>query len=227
MSESIKVIEHACLTLQNTYDINERKEAELSLEKFRQSSSPYLLSFEILKVSNIDAAKYQALSAIKIALSKEWQNDNIDLNQILDHLIQYVLNNADNKVSSYVYNQVCHIITIIFKYKWILELNNSSSLTISDQILNLIQHYMNPTNFSLSIIKLMYNIIDEFAISSCSSLGLLWEQHIICHREFENKCLHSFAIIIFTKLKDFILQPQYIENNLSIILLLLKVIQVS
>ena len=50
--------------------------------------------------------------------------------------------------------------------------------------------------------------------------------NIICHREFENKRLHSFAIIIFTKIKRFyLLQPQYIENNLSIILLLLKVIQ--
>ena len=190
-------IEQAILVFENTFDQQERQQAEQFLLSFRESKSPYTVCCHLLTHSQHDSVKMQAASICLSSITREWPSfapgQGLELrNAILTLLTQ-------NLQSDVVSRQWMHVVAVLFKRAWLGEEGiQHIFITQLDQLIE-------SSNRSLASQGVLFA---EAVVGQCQSrrataLGLSWEYHVRCHRDFERKVLGHVFMLLSRLLNDF------------------------
>jgi hypothetical protein len=220
--------EQAALVFETTTSSQERRNAEQFLLAFQDSPSPYQVCFCILTTSKLETAKMQAATVFISAVAREWPSFPPGRGVELRNMILHCL--TTTALSEMVKRQWFHVAALLFKRAWLTDERTAEYfLTQFGQI-------MDAPNRALMADGLVFadQVTGQLQSRRATALGLSWEYHVKCHREFETKTLGPMFTRLGNVLREFVddggtaklevivSQPLVLKNTLTLIAKILE-----
>lgn len=192
----------------NRVSSEQRHLAEGVFLNFRGSKHPIVTILHIINHSKVDYVIYQAASALKEALVRDWPKlPKPEITSLQNYLLNYVTTNKS--FPSYVKEQIFQVIGVIVKRSGIDgESDNKESILNNVEVMIRSNDHVMQSN-GCSILKMILNEYTNTGKSS--SVGLAWEAHFQAKKSFEVsdlKRVFRFLIWIFNEFEKCPLESQ-------------------
>ncbi|MES1916562.1 MAG: hypothetical protein MHM6MM_008377 [Cercozoa sp. M6MM] len=184
MEKDVAILIEASEALQ---DFSKRRQAEEVLLQFSKRRSPYELCVALLQSSSTNA-QFQSSVVLCSALMREYDTLPQEARQQLRHAILQMT--VGKPYSPPVKSQLLRAISIMHKREW-------ASGTSSEDSKNLARFLVKEVVKSETACDLALSLIQEFSAAeprSCGEVGIAWQAHVKCHRQFETNVLPALFL---------------------------------
>ena len=189
LASVVQVVETAC---QNFNNPSTRAQAEEVLKQFRGAAQPYEACRYLIEHSNDPSAQFQAVLALRDAALREWTSV-LDASSRRD-LLRYLMHAAIVKFSGHGHRLVCTqsaaAAATLLKRLWEETSSDERGVLISE-INSLAEHVGTPEARCASM-HVLNCVVQEFAITTATPMGLPWDYHEQCRKEMQDGYLLIF-----------------------------------
>ncbi|XP_045460234.1 exportin-4-like isoform X2 [Harmonia axyridis] len=176
----------------------ERRKAEQILLDFRNTKTPIRTCRQILEKSNVDYLHFEAAEVIKRGIVREWNFVSFsDKEDLINYLFNFVVT---RDIPCFVRDKILIAISIMVK-----RISADDNGKQRCNLLNQVEDLINTAENSKKILgcQLILILMQEYATTCKSSdLGLPWEVHNKCKKQFENTDLIRIFKFVMGLLKD-------------------------
>lgn len=165
-----------------------RRKAEEKLTSFRNSKPPINACKSLLEGSRHEAVQFQAATALKDAVIREWSNMDLDIRETLQ---QFILNYiSDTQMPHFIREILAQVIAVIIKMKTVHAKDSCHRESLYRYLTVLLSSGVHEKQ--LVACSVLAALILEFSMTNRSTnVGLAWNQHAKCKRAFEANDLKS------------------------------------